>query len=113
MLSLVGLQHLTLGMDVSVLQEWWSIAENQVPKVQKKGFNSLVILVAWYLWKHRNSCIFYGASPNCSIIQQNIREDAILWGMSGVELLEECGLRLLRCLLVDLWVVCGAAGGGL
>jgi hypothetical protein len=38
----------------------------------EKGFNSLVILVAWWFWKHRNACVFYGASPNISAILQNI-----------------------------------------
>ncbi|KAL5678601.1 hypothetical protein ACJX0J_014732, partial [Zea mays] len=25
-------------------------------KGRKKGFNSIVILVAWQIWKHRNAC---------------------------------------------------------
>ncbi|WVZ52423.1 hypothetical protein U9M48_003478, partial [Paspalum notatum var. saurae] len=34
---------------------------NQAPKEVKKGLNSLTILVAWELWKHRNDCVFEGA----------------------------------------------------
>jgi hypothetical protein len=33
-----------------------------VPKGKKKGFNSVVILRAWSLWKHRNKCVFDGGS---------------------------------------------------
>jgi hypothetical protein len=43
----------------------------------------LVILVAWWLWKHRNTCVFEGASPNTRDILQHIQEDATLWGMAG------------------------------
>jgi hypothetical protein len=60
-------------------------AECQVPKNQKRGFNSLVILVAWWLWKHRNECVFDGASPNISISMQHIHEDVVLWGLAGAK----------------------------
>jgi hypothetical protein len=66
-----------------VFQEWWREAESRVPKLQKKGFNSIVILVAWWLWKHRNACVFDGASPNSNIVLQHIYQDAHMWGMAG------------------------------
>uniref|UniRef100_A0A0A8XWC3 Uncharacterized protein n=1 Tax=Arundo donax TaxID=35708 RepID=A0A0A8XWC3_ARUDO len=44
-------------MDDVVFQEWWRQAQRQVPKPLRKGFNSLVILVAWTLWKLRNRCV--------------------------------------------------------
>ena len=34
---------------------WWRKAAKQVPKEKKKGFNTLVILGAWLLWKYRNA----------------------------------------------------------
>lgn len=43
-----------------VLQEWWRTAHLWVPKHQRKGFDSLVILVVWCIWKHRNACVFEG-----------------------------------------------------
>jgi hypothetical protein len=42
------------------------MAEGLVPSLHRKGFNTLVILVAWWIWKHRNACVFYGVSPNCN-----------------------------------------------
>jgi hypothetical protein len=83
----VGLQHLAPGLDDLVFQEWWSGAECQVPKTQRKGFNSMVILVAWWLWRHRNACVFYGISPSIGTILQHIQEDAILWGLAGARAL--------------------------
>jgi len=45
------------------LQDWWKKSW-KVPTQHRKGFNSLVILGVWILWKHRNSCVFAGSSPN-------------------------------------------------
>jgi hypothetical protein len=35
-----------------------------VAKDYKKGFNSLAMLVACEIWKHRNDCIFNGSIPS-------------------------------------------------
>ena len=43
--------------------DWWKKAERRIQKQHRKGFNSLCILGAWILWKHRNSCVFDGAAP--------------------------------------------------
>ena len=40
------------------------MAEGLVPSLHRKGFNTLVILVAWWIWKHINACVFDGVSPN-------------------------------------------------
>jgi hypothetical protein len=47
----------------------------------------LVILVAWWIWKHRNACVFYGVSPNTNTVLQQIQEDARLWEMVGAKAL--------------------------
>jgi len=39
-------------------------ALRSVPKEMHKGHNSLIILVAWELWKHMNTCVFDGSHPN-------------------------------------------------
>ncbi|WVZ76691.1 hypothetical protein U9M48_024644, partial [Paspalum notatum var. saurae] len=38
----------------------WIEATRSIPKQLQNGFNSLVFLVSWELWKHRNACIFEG-----------------------------------------------------
>jgi hypothetical protein len=86
-LSIVGLQLLTPGMGESVIQEWPSAAVSHVLKVQKKSLNFLIILVSWWLWKHKNLCVFEKASPSSTVILQHIREDVILWGMVGAKAL--------------------------
>lgn len=47
----------------SLFNSWWSRAAQVLPKEEREGFNSLLILVAWELWKHRNACVFQGVSP--------------------------------------------------
>jgi hypothetical protein len=55
--SLVGLQHLSPSLGEGIFQEWWRLAERRVSAVMKKSFNTLVVLVAWWIWKQRNSCV--------------------------------------------------------
>ena len=45
-LSKVGLQNLSPGLEVAVFQEWWRQSETQLSNEQRKGFNSLVF---WWL----------------------------------------------------------------
>lgn len=50
--------------------------------------NALVVLVAWWIWKHRNMCVC--ASPSLDIILSNVKDEARLWCMAGAK-----GLRSL------------------
>jgi hypothetical protein len=52
-----------------------------VDKSQQKGFNSAVILVAWWLWKHRNACVFEGQSSCAQQLLQSTRDDAVRWSL--------------------------------
>jgi hypothetical protein len=60
-----------------------------------KGLNSLVILLAWTLWKHRKRCVFDGVTPPVSIVLHEASEQAHLWTLAGAkalrELLEQAG----------------------
>lgn len=49
----------------------------------KKGLNSLIILGAWMLWRHRNDCVFNGMSPNLSTALMVAGDEAKLWNMAG------------------------------
>jgi hypothetical protein len=43
-----------------------------VPMDRRKGLNSLVILVAWEIWKHRNPCVLEGVRLCISIVLQAV-----------------------------------------
>lgn len=78
------------------------------------------MLVAWEIWKHWNSCVFEGTSPNLHALLQIMADESTLWCMAGAsklreELLAESLPRwhlLLRSLVVLgqvlFYVFCGA-----
>lgn len=58
--------------------EWWRHAMQQSEKQHRKGFNSLEVLIAWWIWKQWNACVFVGTSPNVNALMQQIRDEANL-----------------------------------
>jgi hypothetical protein len=67
-LSKDGMQGCAPGPNDEMFQRWWKSAECVIPKCKRKGFNFIVMLVAWWLWKHRNACVFNEVSPSFSKI---------------------------------------------
>lgn len=60
----------------------------------QKGLNSLVILGAWTLWKHRNLYVFDGVAPSMAAALLLAEEEAQFWVMAGAQ-----GLSLLTALV--------------
>ena len=77
-LQRVHLGYLTPTHDDTNFQAWWRRAMKQASKELCKGFNSLVILVVWFIWKLRNRCVFDGARPSIDGLLVDIREEAWL-----------------------------------
>jgi hypothetical protein len=61
-------------------------------KGAQKGVNTLIILGAWTIWKHRNACVFEGASPSVNTILCELKDEHGLWCMAGVKKLHGLGL---------------------
>jgi hypothetical protein len=74
---------------------WWRKSLRLVPKELQKGVNSLVILVAWETWKHRNSCIFEHARPSIPDLLRVIADGCSFWGLAGASKLQELLARSL------------------
>ena len=53
-----GLLHLAPQSAVTRFSGWWKRSTAAIPKEARKGLNSLIILVAWEIWKHRNTYVF-------------------------------------------------------
>ena len=45
--------------------DWWAKIIRMFSKEHRKGANSLIILIVWLLWKHRNACVFLWRHPFC------------------------------------------------
>ncbi|WVZ56128.1 hypothetical protein U9M48_006704 [Paspalum notatum var. saurae] len=76
----------------SRLTSWWSQSSRALPKDARKGFNSLVILVSWELWKHRNACVFEGVRPDVQAVLFAIVSEGQLWCRAGAVGLQELSL---------------------
>jgi hypothetical protein len=60
----VGLSHHAPAATESTIDDWWKSVGASVSGEEHKGANSLIILRAWCIWKHRNSCVcVYWWSP--------------------------------------------------
>lgn len=84
-LSKVGLQQFTPGQDDLLLQEWWRTSEAASPGHKRAGYNTAVLLVSWWFWKHRNTCVFEHLPPSVDRIVQDITNDANMWCLAGAK----------------------------
>lgn len=75
-------QHLTPGRD-DCLSVWWTSSRKRLPKPLRKGFDGLVVLVCWELWKERNRCIFDKESRQPTQLLLHIRNEANMWITAG------------------------------
>jgi hypothetical protein len=74
----IGWERITLASAVA-LSVWWMDSRRQVPKDLRKGFDSLVLLMSWCLWKQRNSCVFDNAASSASLERRMVLEVGNEW----------------------------------
>ena len=55
--------------------DWWAKLIRRVKKEYKKWVNSLIIRTTWLIWKHRNSCVFDGATPSVNEVLGQFRDE--------------------------------------
>jgi hypothetical protein len=82
-----GLQELCPLQDDLSFESWWRSSSSRVPDQMKTCFNSLVILGAWVVWKHRNKCVFDGCSPSLAVALRVAKEEALYWSLAGAKAL--------------------------
>jgi hypothetical protein len=90
-----GLPNLSSDNALCSLEDyWWSRAVDKVPRDLQLGFNSLVILGAWSLWRHRNDCVFNGRSPSLASVLTLAGDELRMWCLAGAK-----GMNLLSTLV--------------
>jgi hypothetical protein len=65
--------------------DWWQQAGNAFNKVVGRGFNSLVMLGAWILWKERNDIVFNGVLPRLERALLLAQDEADHWMLAGTK----------------------------
>lgn len=93
-LSPIGLHVLAPSAEAR-LADWWLSARAELPADLRKGFDSLVLLVTWFIWKERNKRIFDAAARLPHMLLAAIAEEGNSWiaaGNSGLAAM----LQLLR-----------------
>ena len=85
----LGLLSLAPDIAAARFSKWWWSSISAVPKDMRKGLNSLIILIAWEIWKHRNSCIFENNRPNVQYVLRAVRDKGSLWCSAGAKKLQE------------------------
>jgi hypothetical protein len=51
----------------------------------KQGFNSLVVLGAWIIWKIRNDIVFKRASPRMDLALGLAQDESAFWMLAGAK----------------------------
>ena len=92
-LAPLGLQDRFPGRHELSFADWWRKAVKKIQKDTRKGLNSIIILGAWVIWKHRNSCVFDGARPCINDLLRMFREEQHLWCLAGARKSESVGSR--------------------
>ena len=67
------LMHIPAADDKLI--EWWPDVRCRVPKPQRKGFDSLVLLTVWMLWKERNSRVFQRSAESVTSVCRKIADE--------------------------------------
>lgn len=74
----LGWQNLTPSHDAAFV-DWWLLSRRQIPKPRRKAFDSVVVLIAWYLWLERNARTFQRAASPVAVVLTSISEAIALW----------------------------------
>ena len=53
------------------------------PRPLWKGTSSVIMLTAWWMWKHRNAAVFGNSRPSFGALVETIKVEARLWVAAG------------------------------
>jgi hypothetical protein len=70
-------------LGIGTLEDWWLGARGLWSGPKKKGFDTLVALITWEVWKERNARVFRGDARHVDQLLQHIKAVADLWVQGG------------------------------
>jgi hypothetical protein len=82
MLNWAGLQQVVPLMDRS-LREWWQHRRARMEGTNKTKLNSMVILVAWSIWRERNARVFDNAFKPVNVLIDQIMAEGKQWSLAS------------------------------
>ena len=94
----LGVLHLAPQPSNVCFSSWWRKSVAAAPRETRKGLNSLIILVAWELWKHRNACVFEKKRPSIQEVLRFVSMEGGLWCSAGASRLHQLVSRSLTSL---------------
>jgi hypothetical protein len=62
---------------------WRTSLRKLLPKDLRRGFDSLVLLAGWLLWKERNDRTFNRVASTLTQLVAAIHQEATLWVVAG------------------------------
>lgn len=81
------LRWLRLDAMVHVQEEntmqWWSTVRKLIPKMLRRGFDSIFLLVGWLLWKERNARTFNRVASTTMKQLKLIEDEVTMWIAAG------------------------------
>ena len=84
----LGYERLLQQAQCDYILDWWAHARKLIPKVWRRGFDSLVVLICWLLWKERNDRTFDRRSHTVDDIVGRVSDEIITWSQAGFRHLE-------------------------
>jgi len=78
-----GQEGLLLHAHSGFFSFWWSHTRKLVPKSTRRGFDTLVVLIAWILWKERNDRIFDRRVRTIQEVCVRIEDEITAWSQAG------------------------------
>ena len=79
----VGWDTALLHVPTDFFTTWWTKARKQIPKTYRRGFDSLVVLVCWLIWKERNHRTFDHRTRTIEEVVYLLIEEITAWSRAG------------------------------
>lgn len=77
----------TLPCPAMTFFDRWSSTCSHAPIMYRRGLSSIIMLMSWAIWKHRNGRIFDGQQPSVSRFVYDLKDEAPLWANVGATMM--------------------------